>query len=143
MCNAKNMTDLTRYYGYKKAFETAFKTLIDLQEFNRTIIMRTISPTHFEPEYWEGRGNCVRRKPFTKQDVNRSTKLQRCSGGVFYAFPSPSLCLLLLRMAAVEEVAVEEAAAMEEYGGGGSGYGVPIGNGGGYGVPIVTVAIEF
>ncbi|KAH7856239.1 hypothetical protein Vadar_034325 [Vaccinium darrowii] len=69
MCNAKNMTDLTRYYGYKKAFRTAFRTLIDLQEFNGTIIMRTISPVHFEPEFQEGRGNCVRSKPYTKQDV--------------------------------------------------------------------------
>ncbi|KAG5555527.1 hypothetical protein RHGRI_006240 [Rhododendron griersonianum] len=76
MCNAKNMTDLTRFYGYKKAFETTFRTLIDLPKFNGTVILRTISPTHFEPEYWEGIGYCVRRKPFSKQQVRYDWFLQ-------------------------------------------------------------------
>lgn len=65
-----------RFYGYKKAFETTFRTLIDLPKFNGTVILRTISPTHFEPEYWEGRGYCVRRKPFSKQQVRYDWFLQ-------------------------------------------------------------------
>ncbi|PSS13799.1 Protein trichome birefringence-like [Actinidia chinensis var. chinensis] len=69
MCRSNNVTDLTRYYGYKKAFQTAFGTLVDRLNFKGTVILRTISPTHFEPEYWEGRGNCVRKRPFTRDEI--------------------------------------------------------------------------
>ncbi|XP_028087135.1 protein trichome birefringence-like 19 [Camellia sinensis] len=69
MCSKKNMTDLTRYYGFRKAFQTAFRTFLDLQNFKGIIFLRTITPTHFETEEWEGRGNCVRKRPFTKQEM--------------------------------------------------------------------------
>ncbi|GFY99819.1 hypothetical protein Acr_13g0012190 [Actinidia rufa] len=28
-----------------------------------------LATTHFEPEYWEGRGNCVRKRPFTRDEI--------------------------------------------------------------------------
>ena len=36
-CMEKNMTDLTMYYGYRRAFQTAFRTLLDLQNFKWTV----------------------------------------------------------------------------------------------------------
>ncbi|CAK9185932.1 unnamed protein product [Ilex paraguariensis] len=67
-CNKKNITDLTCYYGYKMAFRTAFRTLLSLQNFKGLIFLRTFSPDHFENGDWNKGGNCVRTRPFTKQE---------------------------------------------------------------------------
>lgn len=58
-----------RYYGFRKAFRAAFRNLLDSKNFKGTIILRTITPQHFEPQEWHGRGNCVRTKPYTKEEL--------------------------------------------------------------------------
>lgn len=52
-----------RYYGFRKAFRAAFRNLLDSKKFKGTIILRTITP-----QEWHGRGNCVRTKPYTKEE---------------------------------------------------------------------------
>ncbi|XP_058210404.1 protein trichome birefringence-like 19 [Rhododendron vialii] len=69
LCQQNNVKDLTMYYGYRMAFETAFRALLDHQNFKGTVLLRTFSPAHFEAEEREGRGNCVRTRPFTKQEM--------------------------------------------------------------------------
>ncbi|PSS30559.1 Protein trichome birefringence-like [Actinidia chinensis var. chinensis] len=69
MCNKDNITDLTRYYGYRKAFKVAFRTLLDLDDFKGTVILRTISQPHFEGEDSEGGGYCVRKRPYTREEL--------------------------------------------------------------------------
>ncbi|KAI8534328.1 hypothetical protein RHMOL_Rhmol10G0081600 [Rhododendron molle] len=69
MCRKENITDLTGYYGFRKAFRAAFRNLLDSKNFKGTIILRTITPPHFEPQEWHGRGNCVRTKPYTKEEL--------------------------------------------------------------------------
>ncbi|KAA8530531.1 hypothetical protein F0562_005240 [Nyssa sinensis] len=69
ICNKKNVTDLTRYYGYRKAFGTAFRTLLELQNFKGVTFLRTFSPAHFENGEWNKGGNCVRKRPFTEGEM--------------------------------------------------------------------------
>ncbi|PSS36302.1 Protein trichome birefringence-like [Actinidia chinensis var. chinensis] len=52
-CMEKNMTDLTMYYGYRRAFQTAFRTLLDLQNFKGTSVLLGLLGTG--PRILEGR----------------------------------------------------------------------------------------
>lgn len=69
-CGMENVTDLAHYYGYKMAFRTAFKTLTNLENFKGVTFFRTFSPSHFENGDWNKGGNCVRKKPFSKEEMN-------------------------------------------------------------------------
>ncbi|XP_057491433.1 protein trichome birefringence-like 19 [Actinidia eriantha] len=69
ICHKRNITDLTGHYGYRMAFRTAFRTLLRLQNFKGLTILRTYSPSHFENGEWNKGGNCVRTRPFTKEEV--------------------------------------------------------------------------
>ncbi|XP_061353639.1 protein trichome birefringence-like 19 [Gastrolobium bilobum] len=68
-CGMENVTDLAHYYGYKKAFRTAFRTITNLRRFKGVTFFRTFSPSHFENGEWNKGGNCVRTKPFTKEEM--------------------------------------------------------------------------
>ncbi|CAL0299112.1 unnamed protein product [Lupinus luteus] len=68
-CGKENVTDLGHYYGYKKAFRTAFRTLINLRRFKGVTFFRTFSPSHFENGDWNKGGNCIRTKPFTNEEM--------------------------------------------------------------------------
>ncbi|CAL0321690.1 unnamed protein product [Lupinus luteus] len=68
-CRKQNVTDLAHYYGYKKAFRTAFRTLINLRRFKGVTFFRTFSPSHFENGDWNKGGNCIRTKPYTKEEM--------------------------------------------------------------------------
>ncbi|KAH7846178.1 hypothetical protein Vadar_010845 [Vaccinium darrowii] len=64
MCGKENITDLTR-----KALRSTFRNLLDRKNFKGTIILRTITTPHFEVEDSRGRGNCVRTKPYKKEEL--------------------------------------------------------------------------
>ncbi|KAJ1380814.1 PC-Esterase, partial [Sesbania bispinosa] len=68
-CGMENVTDLTHYYGYRKAFKTAFRTLTNLKSYKGVTFFRTFSPSHFENGEWDKGANCVRTKPFTKEEM--------------------------------------------------------------------------
>jgi hypothetical protein len=63
-CLLENVTDLTMYYGYRKAFKTTFKALNSLENYKGVTFLRTFAPSHFENGIWNQGGNCVRTKPF-------------------------------------------------------------------------------
>ncbi|KAJ7971174.1 protein trichome birefringence-like 19 [Quillaja saponaria] len=65
----RKIVDLTIYYGYRKAFRTAFRTLQNLKEYKGVTFLRTFSPSHFENGEWNKGGNCVRTKPFTNEEI--------------------------------------------------------------------------
>ncbi|KAI8030786.1 Protein trichome birefringence-like 19 [Camellia lanceoleosa] len=69
VCHRRNITDLTRYYGYRMAFRAALRTILNHQNFKGLTILRTFSPAHFENGYWNEGGNCVRTRPFTKEEM--------------------------------------------------------------------------
>ncbi|KAK4751509.1 hypothetical protein SAY87_004991 [Trapa incisa] len=63
MCLAKNLTDLTRYYGYRKAFRMAFKAINGRKGYRGVTILRTFAPSHFEGGMWNTGGRCDRTGP--------------------------------------------------------------------------------
>ncbi|XP_042380729.1 protein trichome birefringence-like 19 [Zingiber officinale] len=69
-CRSPNVTDLTKYYGYRMAFHTALRVFTDdLRGFGGTVFLRTYSPTHFEGGEWDRGGDCVRRRPFRRDEA--------------------------------------------------------------------------
>lgn len=68
-CGMENVTELGHYYGYKMAFRTAFRTLTNLENYKGVTFLRTFSPSHFENGDWNKGGNCVRTKPFDKEEM--------------------------------------------------------------------------
>ncbi|KAL2335316.1 hypothetical protein Fmac_016529 [Flemingia macrophylla] len=69
-CSLKKVTYLTWHYGYRKAFRTAFKALINSQNFKGVTLLRTYAPSHFENGVWDKGGNCVRTKPFKSNETS-------------------------------------------------------------------------
>ncbi|XAR51572.1 hypothetical protein NMG60_11006236 [Bertholletia excelsa] len=69
MCTKPNVTDLTKFYGFRQAFRTSFRALLDHRGFEGTVILRTISPSHFEAEEWEERGYCLRTMPLETEEM--------------------------------------------------------------------------
>ncbi|XP_027358951.1 protein trichome birefringence-like 19 [Abrus precatorius] len=68
-CGTENVKDLGHYYGYRMAFKTAFRSLLNLRRYKGVTFLRTFSPSHFENGDWNKGGNCVRTKPFTKEQI--------------------------------------------------------------------------
>lgn len=56
------------FYGYKKAFRTAFKTIINLKGFKGLTFLVTQSPKHFENGDFDNGGACDRTRPFTLEE---------------------------------------------------------------------------
>ncbi|KAJ9682969.1 hypothetical protein PVL29_018811 [Vitis rotundifolia] len=69
LCHKKNVTNLTALYGYRKAFQTTFRTLLRLKNFKGVTFLRTVSPSHFENGEWNTGGNCVRTKPVSSKEM--------------------------------------------------------------------------
>ncbi|KAK3212158.1 hypothetical protein Dsin_016864 [Dipteronia sinensis] len=68
-CNIQNMTALPKYYGYRMAFRTTFRTLHRLKKYKGITFLRTFSPSHIVNGDWNKGGNCVRTRPFTSQEM--------------------------------------------------------------------------
>lgn len=68
-CHIKNVTAFTTYYGYRKAFRTAFRTLQNLKNYKGMTFLRTFSPSHFENGDWDKGGACPRTRPYTTEEI--------------------------------------------------------------------------
>ncbi|KAG5624069.1 hypothetical protein H5410_009287 [Solanum commersonii] len=70
LCNDKNVTKQSHFYGYRMAFRTAFKTFLNLKKLKgRLVMLRSFSPAHFENGDWNNGGNCNRTRPFNNQEM--------------------------------------------------------------------------
>lgn len=67
-CQKCNNTTEINVYGYKKAFRTAFRTVINLNGFKGFAFLVTHSPNHFENGEWNTGGGCNRTRPFTEEE---------------------------------------------------------------------------
>ncbi|KAF6169033.1 hypothetical protein GIB67_038530 [Kingdonia uniflora] len=65
----ENVTHLDMYYGYRKAFRTAFKAINSVENYRGITFLRTFSPSHFENGNWNEGGDCVRKKPFASNEI--------------------------------------------------------------------------
>ncbi|KAM7278077.1 hypothetical protein ACFE04_005211 [Oxalis oulophora] len=68
-CQLDGIKDLTMYYGYRKAFRTAFKAISSLKNYKGVTFLRTFAPSHFENGQWNEGGNCLRTKPFKSNET--------------------------------------------------------------------------
>ncbi|XP_057462608.1 protein trichome birefringence-like 19 [Actinidia eriantha] len=69
-CQIDNITDLPMYYGYRRAFRTAFRAINGLENFKGIVFLRTFAPSHFEGGLWNKGGNCLRTRPFRSNETN-------------------------------------------------------------------------
>lgn len=73
------MEDPLNLYGYRHAFRTAFRTVINLKGFKGMVFMVSHSPNHFENGEWNKGGGCNRTlvwRSFTRHKW-RNSQLQR------------------------------------------------------------------
>ncbi|KAL9297374.1 hypothetical protein ACSQ67_023270 [Phaseolus vulgaris] len=68
-CEQSNITELSHYYGYRKAFRTALRTIVKMKGYKGVTFLRTFSPAHFENSEWNKGGSCERRKPYGKEEM--------------------------------------------------------------------------
>ncbi|GMN27079.1 hypothetical protein TIFTF001_046107, partial [Ficus carica] len=68
-CMRKDTKNLTMFYGYKRAFRTAFEALLGLESFKGEVILRTLSPAHFENGEWNKGGECKRTEPVSRAEM--------------------------------------------------------------------------
>ncbi|XP_030512295.1 protein trichome birefringence-like 19 [Rhodamnia argentea] len=68
-CRKENITDLTMFYGYRKAFRTAFRAINSLKNYKGITFLRTFAPSHFENGEWNEGGNCLRTRPFRSDEA--------------------------------------------------------------------------
>ncbi|KAJ6809651.1 protein trichome birefringence-like 19 isoform X1 [Iris pallida] len=61
---------LSMHYSNRKAFHHAFRTINSSRKFKGMVILRTISPSHFENGVWDNGGDCVRTKPFLRNETD-------------------------------------------------------------------------
>lgn len=64
-----NLTYLTSYYSYQRAFRTAFKAINSIESFKGVTFFRTFSPAHFEGGSWDNGGKCSRTRPFKRNET--------------------------------------------------------------------------
>ncbi|KAF8650520.1 hypothetical protein HU200_063892 [Digitaria exilis] len=71
-CLAPNVTDLTLRYSLRKAFRTALRAAATAgdgerrRRRDRTVVVRTLSPSHYENGRWDGDGDCARTRPLRR-----------------------------------------------------------------------------
>jgi hypothetical protein len=66
-CQKCNNSIELNFYGYKKAYRTAFKTIMNLERFKGLAFLVTHSPNHFENGEWNKGGGCNRTHPFSNE----------------------------------------------------------------------------
>ncbi|KAL2340568.1 hypothetical protein Fmac_008508 [Flemingia macrophylla] len=61
-------TDPLNLYGYRNAYRTAFRTVVNLKGFKGSVFLVTHSPNHFENGEWNKGGGCNRTVPVRMQE---------------------------------------------------------------------------
>ncbi|KAG8384539.1 hypothetical protein BUALT_Bualt04G0128400 [Buddleja alternifolia] len=68
-CPESNVTHLTSSFSYRWAFQTAFRAINGAANFNGVAFLRTFAPSHFEGGPWDKGGDCVRTRPFKRNET--------------------------------------------------------------------------
>ncbi|KAL5582011.1 hypothetical protein UlMin_014453 [Ulmus minor] len=69
LCHKNDIKNLTMFYGYRRAFREAFKTLLSLESYKGVTFLRTLSPAHFENGEWNKGGECKRTEPASRSEA--------------------------------------------------------------------------
>ncbi|EPS57802.1 hypothetical protein M569_17015, partial [Genlisea aurea] len=68
-CQIENITELPYEFAYRTAFRTSFGNIESRDRFGGLTFLRTFSPSHFEGGLWNAGGNCVRRRPYRRNET--------------------------------------------------------------------------
>ncbi|XP_073156046.1 protein trichome birefringence-like 19 [Henckelia pumila] len=68
-CQLPNITELKMSYAYRRAFRTALRAINGRESFRGLTFLRSFSPSHFEGGLWNEGGNCVRTRPFRRNET--------------------------------------------------------------------------
>ncbi|CAK9166587.1 unnamed protein product [Ilex paraguariensis] len=68
-CLQTNVTHMTSYFSYRRAFRTAFRAINSLKNYRGITYLRTFAPSHFENGPWDKGGECARTRPFGVNEV--------------------------------------------------------------------------
>lgn len=68
-CQLDNVAHFRMTFSYEKAFRTAFRAINSLANFKGATFLRTITPSHFEGGSWDKGGDCVRTRPFKRNQT--------------------------------------------------------------------------
>ncbi|XP_033510657.2 protein trichome birefringence-like 19 [Nicotiana tomentosiformis] len=68
-CSQSNVSHLTSYFSYRRAFQMAFRAINSLQNYNGVIFLRTFAPSHFENGTWSNGGDCTKTRPFRRNEM--------------------------------------------------------------------------
>uniref|UniRef100_A0A5B7APJ6 Uncharacterized protein n=1 Tax=Davidia involucrata TaxID=16924 RepID=A0A5B7APJ6_DAVIN len=68
-CPQSNITHLSLYFSYRRAFRTAFRAINSLENYKGITFLRTFAPSHFEEGVWDMGGDCVRTRPFMSNET--------------------------------------------------------------------------
>lgn len=66
-CGLPNTTELPLYSAYKKALRISLRAI--LENFKGLAISRSFSPQHFEGGAWNEVGDCVRTRPYRRNET--------------------------------------------------------------------------
>ncbi|KAK4393413.1 protein trichome birefringence-like 21 [Sesamum angolense] len=68
-CPEPNVTHLASSFSARWAFRTAFRAINAARNFNGVTFLRTFAPSHFEGGPWDKGGDCVRTRPFKRNET--------------------------------------------------------------------------
>ncbi|KAK4426294.1 protein trichome birefringence-like 19 [Sesamum alatum] len=67
-CPESDVSHLTAYFSYRRAFRTAFRA-INAANYNGVTFLRTYAPSHFEGAPWDKGGDCARKRPYRRNET--------------------------------------------------------------------------
>ncbi|KAK4789056.1 hypothetical protein SAY86_020375 [Trapa natans] len=68
-CNDQSLPDLTKFYGFRKAFRSAFAAINRRKGYKGITYLRTFAPAHFEGGLWNQGGNCLNTRPYRSNET--------------------------------------------------------------------------
>ncbi|XP_051117344.1 protein trichome birefringence-like 19 [Andrographis paniculata] len=68
-CPEPNISHLTAYFSYRRAFRTALRAVNDAAGYTGVTFLRTFAPSHFEGAAWDKGGDCRRTRPFRRGET--------------------------------------------------------------------------
>ncbi|KAH7656080.1 PC-Esterase protein [Dioscorea alata] len=77
-CEIENVELVALNYFHRMAFRTALQAINKLDKYKGVTIVRTISPPHFEDGEWDNGGDCVRTRPFGRNETELLEGMPRC-----------------------------------------------------------------
>lgn len=81
-CTEPNVTGRYVFFSYRWAFRTALRAITGAKGFRGVAFLRTFSPSHFEGGTWDKGGDCVRTRPWRRNEkameyyVNKMMEIQ-------------------------------------------------------------------